>query len=107
MARSRGGDVKPESGSVAGDEPLAEWERELLAGQEAAQEAQPASGAAAVEPTPAENATLDEAALAGVGVETTADEEIGALSEPIATDATTPDGVPAGEAVGADAAERA
>src|SRR4051812_41527422 len=35
MARSRGGDVKPESGTVAGDEPLAEWERELLAGQDA------------------------------------------------------------------------
>src|ERR671938_68134 len=33
MARARGGDVKPESGAVASDEPLAEWERELLAGQ--------------------------------------------------------------------------
>ncbi len=33
MARSRGGDVKPEAGAVGGDEPLAEWERELLAGQ--------------------------------------------------------------------------
>ena len=33
MARSRGGDVKPEAGAVAGDEPLAEWERELLVGQ--------------------------------------------------------------------------
>jgi small subunit ribosomal protein S2 len=96
MARSRGGDVKPEAGAVAGDEPLAEWERELLEGQ-AAQPAAPA-----VEPTPAENASLDETALAGVGVETTADEEIGALTEPIATDATTADGVPAGEAVDAD-----
>jgi small subunit ribosomal protein S2 len=102
MARSRGGDVKPEAGAVAGDEPLAEWERELLEGQGG----QPAAPAA--EPAPAENASLDEAALAGVGVETTADEEIGALTEPIATDATTADGVPAGEAVDAeaDAADR-
>ena len=61
-----------------------------------------ASPAPAAEPTPAENASLDEAALAGVGVETTADQEIGALTEPVATDATTPDGVPAGEAVDAD-----
>jgi small subunit ribosomal protein S2 len=104
MARSRGGDVKPESGSVGGDEPLAEWERELLAGQEA--QGAEASVEPTVEPTPAENASLDDAALAGVGVETTADEQIGALTEPIATDATTPDGVPAGEAVDADAADR-
>jgi len=32
-------------------------------------------------------------------VETTADAELGVLSEPVATDAITPDGVPAGEAV--------
>src|SRR3712207_8267291 len=32
MARSRGGDVKPESGAGGGDEPLAEWGRELLQG---------------------------------------------------------------------------
>jgi small subunit ribosomal protein S2 len=30
MARSRGSEAKPESGAVAADEPLAEWERELL-----------------------------------------------------------------------------
>ncbi|HYJ75580.1 MAG TPA: 30S ribosomal protein S2 [Kineosporiaceae bacterium] len=119
MTRSRGGDVKPESGTVGGDEPLAEWERELLAGQDAPQAAPagapaedapaaaPAETAApASEPTPVENASLDDAALAGVGVETTADEEIGALTEPIATDAITPDGVPAGEAVDADATGR-
>jgi small subunit ribosomal protein S2 len=118
MARSRGGDAKPESGAVGGDEPLAEWERELLAGQStvpaaeaapaapeaAAPEAAAPEAAAAV--TPAEGATTDEAALAGVGVETVADQQIGALSEPIATDAVTPEGVPAGEAVDADAAGR-
>jgi small subunit ribosomal protein S2 len=109
MARSRGGDVKPESGTVAGDEPLAEWERELLAGQDSqpavadqAPVAEPAAEAQPVEP--AQDATIDDAALAGVGIETTGDEQIGALSEPIATDAVTPDGVPAGEAVEVDTA---
>jgi small subunit ribosomal protein S2 len=114
MARSRGGDVKPEGGAVAGDEPLAEWERELLEGQAAAV---PAARGAAEEGTAAETSAdeapvaqiepqspggADDAALAGVGVETTADEEIGALTEPVATDAITPDGVPAGEALRAD-----
>ena len=56
--------------------------------------------AVAIEPQSAGGA--DEDALAGVGVETTADEEIGALTEPVATDAVTPDGVPAGEALNAD-----
>jgi small subunit ribosomal protein S2 len=131
MARSRGGDSKPEAGSVGGDEPLPEWERELLEGQAASVPAargaaDEATGASsepavaqqdaatepavtseqAVEPTPAENATLDAAALSGVGVETTADEEIGALSEPIATQGHTVDDVPAGEAADADAAGR-
>ena len=40
------------------------------------------------------------------GIETTADEEIGARQEPIATRATTADGVPAGEAADADATGR-
>ena len=37
MARSRGSETKPEAGAVAVDEPLAEWERELLEGQPAAE----------------------------------------------------------------------
>ena len=53
MARSRGGDVKPEAGAVAGDEPLAEWERELLEGQAATV---PAARGAAEEGTAAERA---------------------------------------------------
>ena len=96
MARSRGGDVKPEAGAVGEDEPLAEWERDLLAGQAA----EATTGPVAV---PVQDAGVDEAALAGVGIETTADEEIGALEEPLATDAVTTDGVPAGEAFGAGA----
>jgi small subunit ribosomal protein S2 len=52
ISRSRGGDAKPEAGAVAADEPLAEWERELLQGQEGA----PAAEAAAAE-VPAAEAT--------------------------------------------------
>jgi small subunit ribosomal protein S2 len=33
MTRAQGGESKTEAGAVAGDEPLAEWERELLEGQ--------------------------------------------------------------------------
>jgi small subunit ribosomal protein S2 len=97
MARARGGDVKPEAGAVAGDEPLAEWERDLLAGQSSESPAAPAAAA-----VPVQNAGVDDAALAGVGIETTADEEIGALQEPLATDAVTPEGVAAAEALGTD-----
>ena len=39
MARARGGESGAESGEVAGDEPMAEWERELLAGSEAPEKA--------------------------------------------------------------------
>jgi small subunit ribosomal protein S2 len=103
MARSRGNDVKPESGTVAGDEPLAEWERELLAGQDAQPAAeqpteQPVAEQSAAE-QPAEQAAPELPADDGVGVATTADAELGALTEPIATDAATADGVPAVEAI--------
>src|SRR3954464_3753154 len=115
MSRWRGGAAKPEGAAVAGDEPLAEWERELLAGQDAQSvpaqsvpvDTVPAeSGPAESGAVAAHDATVDDAALAGVGVETTADEQIGVLSEPIATDAITPDGVPAGEAVDAETTGR-
>jgi len=58
MARAganKGGDEKPEAGQLAVDEPLAEWERELLSGKAAdapAAEA-PAADAPAAEPTEA------------------------------------------------------
>jgi len=47
MARSRGNEAKPQTGEVAADEPLAEWERALLEGDkvepgQGAQEAAPA-----------------------------------------------------------------
>ncbi|WP_027343824.1 30S ribosomal protein S2 [Hamadaea tsunoensis] len=50
---TRGGaDTKPQPGTVAGDEPLAEWERELLQGgaAKAAEAAEPAAEAAAEAP---------------------------------------------------------
>ncbi len=57
LARSRGNETKPEAGAVATDEPLAEWERELLEGQAA--EAAPADAPAdapAAEAAPADQA---------------------------------------------------
>jgi small subunit ribosomal protein S2 len=61
MSRSRGGEVVADAGAVAADEPLAEWERELLAGQ-AATEA-PAAEAPAAE-APAAEAPAAEAPAA-------------------------------------------
>jgi len=58
MARAganKGGDEKPEAGQLAVDEPLAEWERELLSGKAADAPAAevPAADAPAAEPTEA------------------------------------------------------
>ena len=51
--RSTRADQKPEPGVVAGDEPLAEWERELLEGAKP-EDAAPADAApAAADPTQA------------------------------------------------------
>ena len=55
--RRRGGDEKPEPGVVAGDEPLAEWERELLEEPKKAAErppaaAEPAAGCRAADAAP-------------------------------------------------------
>src|SRR5215475_13088766 len=44
LARSRGGDVAPEPGTVGVDEPLAEWERELLEGSQEPEAATEAAG---------------------------------------------------------------
>jgi small subunit ribosomal protein S2 len=80
MARAgagRGGDEKPEAGVVATDEPLAEWERELLQGktQPAAAEAPAAEAAEA----PAPEAPAAEAPAA----------EVPAAEVPAATEAGT------------------
>jgi len=70
MARSRAGEAKPDAGVLAADEPLADWERELLAGGgDAALAANAASEADApmVEPVAetAEIVAADEASAAG------------------------------------------
>jgi small subunit ribosomal protein S2 len=60
MARSRGNETKPEPGAVAVDEPLSEWERELLQRQDVAPaEVEPAA-AAEVEPAEVEPAAAAE-----------------------------------------------
>jgi small subunit ribosomal protein S2 len=65
MQRSRGSEAgAAESGQVAGDEPLAEWERELLAGQESAQQAGEQGEQAAVAPAAVETASPEVAAAA-------------------------------------------
>jgi small subunit ribosomal protein S2 len=56
MARARGGEAKPEAGALATDEPLADWERELLEGQ-AAQT--PAAEGVAEEGTAAQTSAAD------------------------------------------------
>jgi small subunit ribosomal protein S2 len=53
IARSRGSEAKPDAGAVAVDEPLAEWERELLQGQQAATDAP-------VEQAPVEQAPVEQ-----------------------------------------------
>jgi small subunit ribosomal protein S2 len=61
MSRSRRADGSDARGAVAVDEPLAEWERELLAHQEAAVAPVPAQDAAPVEAAPAEAVAVEEA----------------------------------------------
>jgi small subunit ribosomal protein S2 len=74
MSRSRGNEAKADSGVVAVDEPLAEWERELLAGQQA--DAAPAAGPAEA----AVEAPADAAAAADVAAEPVAE----VAAEPVA-----------------------
>ena len=66
MARSRGGDSRQDAGAVAVDEPLAEWERELLAGAEAATVAAAEASVAETDDAPVAEAPVaeDEAAPA-------------------------------------------
>ena len=64
IARSRGNETKPDAGAVAVNEPLAEWERELLEGAAAPAEAAAAEPAVATEPAEATEAPVSEAAPA-------------------------------------------
>ena len=93
LARARGGETKPEPGAVAVDEPLAEWERELLEGQQAetaAAETAPAAETAAAETVPAAETAAAETAPAA---ETAAAETAPAAgTAPAAETAQTPAG---------------
>jgi small subunit ribosomal protein S2 len=81
MQRSRGAEAgAAEGGQVAADEPLAEWERELLAGQQASE-------------APAAEAPAAEAPAAEAPAEETAD----AVESTEATEAPAADAAPAGE----------
>ena len=65
MSRSRGGEAAPaQTGAVAADEPLAEWERELLAGEQEAVAAPAAESEVAEAPATTEPAAGTEAARA-------------------------------------------
>ncbi|GAA4359455.1 30S ribosomal protein S2 [Angustibacter luteus] len=84
MARSRGGDAAAaESGQVAGDEPLAEWERELLAGQPQSGEPEGAHAAAGdAEAVVAEQAAGQDAEAAAEATEAPAAEAAAAEAAP-------------------------
>ena len=81
MARARGSETKPEAGVLAVDEPLADWERELLEGQ-AAQ-------------TPVAEGVLEQ----GTGAETSAAE----AGDAALADGTPSEPAPAPEAEGSEA----
>jgi len=104
MARSRGASGETE-GQVAGDEPLAEWERELLAGDATSPEGQPAAAeAAAAAPAaevpaaevPAAEAPAAEAPVAEPAAEAAA-EASAAAEAPAAAEASAPAEAPAAE----------
>jgi small subunit ribosomal protein S2 len=89
MSRSRGGESQAQPGVVAVDEPLAEWERDLLVGeQDAAPAAQPADTAPAQAGTgtdaPAEPAETPAEPAAETPAEPVADAEPETPAEPVA-----------------------
>ena len=94
MARVRGGEAKPEGGALAVDEPLADWERELLEGQ-AAQT--PAAEGVAEEGTAAETS----AAEAATSDEAPSSDEAATSDGAASSDAQIADGVPADTAADA------
>jgi small subunit ribosomal protein S2 len=87
--RSTRGDSKPEAGTVAGGEPLAEWERELLenGGKAAAPAAAPAPVEAAAPAAPAEAAPAEAPPAEAAPVEDAAPAEDAKPAEDAATSA--------------------
>lgn len=65
--KARGGEEKPEPGVVAADEPLAEWERELLGADQPAPAATAASGASEPAAVPVEQPVAGAAAAHEAG----------------------------------------
>jgi small subunit ribosomal protein S2 len=91
MSRSRGGEAPAQAGAVAADEPLAEWERDLLVGEQDAG-------------TPAAATEATETAAEAPAAETAA--EAPAVEAPAAEPAAEPDAEPVAEpAAEAPAAE--
>jgi small subunit ribosomal protein S2 len=92
LARSRGGEAKPEPGTVAIDEPLAEWERELLEGQSApgvAVAAEPVAAADAAVTADAVTATVDDAAAVTADAATTVTADADTATVDVAATADT------------------
>ncbi len=72
-AGAAGGDEKPAGDEIASEEPLAEWERELLVGSQAGTAADAAAAAAAAAPAaPADARTADASTVAPPDAQTTA-----------------------------------
>jgi small subunit ribosomal protein S2 len=86
MARagaSASGDVKPEAGQLGTDEPLPEWEQELLKGGAEAPTAEAPAAEAPAAAAPAADAALESgAAAAAAGVDTATVEGAGAAEAP-------------------------
>lgn len=95
MSRSAGKSGEQAEGVVAGDEPLAEWERELLGGQaaQAAESAAPEAGetAAADAPAAAEAEAAPEAAAPEAAAPEAAPKAEAAPEAPEAPEAAAPD----------------
>ncbi|WP_426566492.1 30S ribosomal protein S2 [Angustibacter sp. McL0619] len=110
MARSRGGEAAADSGQVAGDEPLAEWERELLGGQSQSGEPEGTHAAAGdAEAVVAEQAAGQDAEAAAEAVEAPAAEAVEApVAEAAEAEAPVAEAAeaeaPAAEAPAAEAA---
>jgi small subunit ribosomal protein S2 len=80
MARSQGGESKAESGAVATDEPLAEWERELLEGQKAEAESDTPTAEGDTSATVAEGDTSDTSDTSAEGDTSAAEGDTSATS---------------------------
>ncbi|GAB3594054.1 30S ribosomal protein S2 [Angustibacter peucedani] len=106
MQRSRGSEAgAADSGQVAGDEPLAEWERELLEGQGQSGESEGTHAAGDAEATKAAQAAGQDAEAAAEAVEAPAGDA--AEADAPAAEATESTDAPAADDAAADDAPKA